>query len=444
MIQKMFKKIKISISIIFRAITICWAAGREVLNRISSRRFTPRTIIPFINIAIVLIASIFFFSFAKAANDKLPDIMVGKTSIKFTNPGGSTYYGGFAANEVVFNYEGSGQTTTDATTNTSGYGLMGFSSKYLPTPAGALLCIPGISTIGSPACFTLNVSTNNISIMTSRTNVTVGITTIPLIDTAALSYPSAPLIVGDAYLGSSDPTKFAYWGRNLTQSGPGKPASADSFWGIGNYTMNPNSQSLLSGNSYAQYTSKIQTLMAQATPITSIPSSATLYLQSSSATMSGSNDDANKYPEGKVWKIMNGNNLAACNFNSSTYYFSGLGTIICNGITVGSGTTISRTTGSNTSSLGLIDASDSSAFTGSGVSFAGNNQIYAAVFSSKSINVNLNSSFYGSFVAPVFYGNGANLPGAITNTQFYYDYKLDSNWPPGFRYLNMPHPQESN
>jgi hypothetical protein len=50
------------------------------------------------------------------------------------------------------------------------------------------------------------------------------------------------------------------------------------------------------------------------------------------------------------------------------------------------------------------------------------------------ITINGNSSeFTGSFVAPTFGG----LAGS--NIRFYYDYNFDEMWPPGFRYLNMPH-----
>ncbi|MEK7096364.1 MAG: hypothetical protein AAB881_00190 [Patescibacteria group bacterium] len=69
--------------------------------------------------------------------------------------------------------------------------------------------------------------------------------------------------------------------------------------------------------------------------------------------------------------------------------------------------------------------------------FGGNNKIQAAVFTNGSIGVRGgNDIFTGSFVAKSF-----NDLTNLVNIRFNYDYNLSRNWPPGFRYLNMPQPK---
>ncbi len=69
-------------------------------------------------------------------------------------------------------------------------------------------------------------------------------------------------------------------------------------------------------------------------------------------------------------------------------------------------------------------------------SFEGNNTIKAAVFCKKKLvilNEGDNVNFTGSFVAKKF-----SLSDNSKNIRFYYDPKTGSNWPPGFRYLDIP------
>lgn len=371
----------------------------------------------------IAIVVLFFVTPIEAANDQLPEVMVGQTT--YTNTTASkTYYGGFTGNEAVLNYNQSGKADTTVTDG----GLFGFDSSKLLNN-----CLTGVVfNLATPRCFISNSATSSIKVMSSRTYVSG----TPITETAALLYSPNPMIVGDAYLGGSnpnyDPNNFAFWGRNLTQSSGA--SSQESYWGLGGYVMNPNSQSLLSGTSYDQYKSKIDDLKTQATPITSSLVGATnWYLQGSDTGLTTDNSnpptDANKYPEGKVW-IYNDFGKPAL----GSVIIHGKGTIIfTRGFSVSSGANITKS--APTDSLGLIT-------TNRGVEFIGNNQIYAAVFSSGSISVGANSKFYGSFVAPTFNINGGDL--VHSNDQFFYDYKLDNNWPPGFRYLNMPHPEESN
>ena len=318
-------------------------------------------------------------------------------------PNLQTYYGGITGNETILNYENSGLSTTDS-------GLLGFDRSRLST------CI--VAPLPAPFCFALNFG-SQIGIMNSRTSINGQAVS----EVATLLYPSAPLIVGDAYLGSGSAGDFAYWGRNLTQNiGAG---SNNTYWGLSGYTMNPNSQSLLGGGPYTQYTDKIKNLAAQAATISDL-SSVSWNLQSTDSTLIGAND-SNKYPEGKVW-MYNGGGTPTL----GSKVISGKGTIIFpNGFILSSGASITKSNAA-TDSLGLISQAGP-------VTFSGNNNVYAAVFSEGSFVAANNSSFYGSFVSPTF-----TLTGGGTNDQFYYDYKLSDDWPPGFHDLNMPQAKESN
>jgi hypothetical protein len=228
--------------------------------------------------------------------------------------------------------------------------------------------------------------------------------------------------------------------------------------------MNPDSQSTLSGTSYTQYTNKISELAAQATPITAsqLESNTQWYLQAGRANTFGtdsSETDTNKYPEGKIWVC---SDYVVLNNNPITIH--GKGTIILTGATINptkydstnnvyyyplldvySGTKIVKANPNGDSdTLGIIAYNQNQANKEPYIWFAGNNEIHAAVFSSVTFSdgpvgsSTSNSKFYGSFVAPKFSFSTNN------DDQFYYDYKFDNNWPPGFRYLNMPRPKESN
>jgi hypothetical protein len=69
--------------------------------------------------------------------------------------------------------------------------------------------------------------------------------------------------------------------------------------------------------------------------------------------------------------------------------------------------------------------------------FSGNNEVDAYVFCAYSFNIDGgNSTFKGAIAAKNV------VIGSTAGNSFYYDYDIDGNAPPGFRYLNIPRPTE--
>ncbi|MCL5410319.1 MAG: LamG domain-containing protein [Patescibacteria group bacterium] len=291
--------------------------------------------------------------------------------------------------------------------------LLGFEKDQLKK------CADNGLVVNPVRCFTLNANSSGIKVMTGRTYVSG----VPITEVAALMYPSK-MIAGDAY-GSLD--NFAFWGRSLHQN-TSTPAS-DAAYKIG-YAINDNAQAKWGGAEFNKNDAKIATLKNEAPLLnTSIGADGSWYLQKTT-TNPGTPDnligtspgDSAKYPEGKVWYV-NGSGLT---INNNIMY-SGKGTIIINGdLNIADGVSIKPLTSQDR--LGFI-------VLGSGnVTTANNNKIRAAIYCKNIINVNgSNSDFTGSFVANAFGGLGGS------NIRFYYDYDFDNAWPPGFRYLNMPH-----
>lgn len=304
--------------------------------------------------------------------------------------------------------------------------LFGFNKDLLVTCAqSGMLANPD-------RCFRRNTSgAGSVTVMNSRTSINGTAVT----ETAALFYPPKT-VVGDVY-GSMD--NFAFWGRNLHQNGN---ASSDASWKTGAYTLNSAAQSAWNGTEFAKNTAKIAALNGEASAVNpDIGSTRTSwYLQTPTApapatsTMISGNTvaEVSKYPEGKVW-VVNGNLIINA---SATFY--GKGTIIVNGnLTINSGVSISPApTGENR--LGFIVLGTNG--TNGIVTISGNNKIQSSIYCPGTITVsalNKNVELTGSFVARSF-----NITAA--NTRFFYDYALDSAWPPGFRFLNMPHPNEAS
>ena len=262
---------------------------------------------------------------------------------------------------------------------------------------------------------------------------------------AALYYPPAATVVGDAYLNDMPSTNFAYWGRNLVQSNG--VANSNSFWGVGGYINGPLAQANMSSTEFTQYKAKVDELSGEATLLNSANTAATKIWNMQGSSLSDSTmADLNNYPNGKIWKT---DNLTLTSNGGDSYAYKGNGTIIVTGnLTINSGVKIKPADPSDPNArLGFIVLSATSA----GPSYAyigGNHSIQSPIFKYTSGNNTGivfngdNVDMIGSFVSKYF--NNLYNGGTIRNNiRFYYDKRLDSGWPPGFRYLNMPHPTEN-
>lgn len=300
-------------------------------------------------------------------------------------------------------------------------------------------------------CFFSNSRNGNVKVMSSRTSVNQSPST-PVLELAALYYPPKGMIVGDAYLGNMDPNNFSYWGRNLVQNSGTNATSTDSFWGMNNYTNNPNAQANMSGSEYETYIKKIVNLGTEAQVIgpADLYGNTSWYLQGSTGLTENGNLDAPKYPNGKVWSVNTGSTGTIDLTANTTYTYYGKGTLII------------RNPSNNAFDLRFLDGTKLIAGTpdsrlgimvvdGNDTIFSGNNQVQATMLCYSPLddpaeggNFNFNGDnidLIGSFVAEDFINlTGAN---ARSNIRFYYDKGLDSSWPPGFRDLNMPHPTEN-
>ncbi len=331
-----------------------------------------------------------------------------------------SFYGGFTGNETVYNsLKSAGQNNGSSTDE-----LFGFRNTELVNCINnALVGVVRPYT----SCFQSNSSNSSIRVVSSRTSVA----NKPVIETAVLFYP-AKMVTGDVY--GSGLNNFAFWGRNLhQQSGAGDPGS-DATWRAGGYTLNPNAQSTLSGAEFDKNSNKINALKGEA-PVANADTGtrSDWYLQTptepapTTTTMMDdiTNADASKFPEGKVWNTLPG----TLTVRSVDKKYHGRGTIIVNGdLIINNGIDILPATSADR--LGFI-------VTGS-VRILGNNKIQASIYCpNSSITASSgNVELIGSFVANAFTISAANA-------RFYYDYALDSAWPPGFRFLNMPHPVET-
>lgn len=304
-----------------------------------------------------------------------------------------------------------------------GYNLFGFDKTTLTD------CIDDNLLGGIYNCFISSTRNSNVKVMSSRTYVNKDPATA-VMELAALYYSPNATLSGDAYLGDIDPNNFSYWGRNLTQ-GSGTATNPDSFWSVNN----ANAQASFSGDEFVKYAAKIKELQGEAASAIAshINNGPPVYLQSDNINSApASSAVIDNYPNGKVW-VVNGN-ITISSAHPVSYY--GIGTIIINGnLTINSGGKI--TAADSSSKLGIIVLGN--------VTISGNNTVESAILAGGS------SLTGGDFV---FSGNNVNLIGSFvakgftnlnarSNIRFYYDRRLDSAWPPGFRDLKMPHASEN-
>ena len=339
---------------------------------------------------------------------KLPEILVGQSRIE---QGNQTYYGGMPMNEIVVNYD----------PNTP---LLGFAWDPVALLTDCSSFPPKFPSAISSFCYNLNSTTSPIQRMVSQTSIN----NVKRLETATLLYPDNS-IVGDISL-KDKLTNFALYGRNLNKSSqPGNDVYGGT-WDVKNYTFNPAAQSSYSVDQQIYYEQRIRGLDSEGTDIenTLLTTTKPWRLQTSSTNIGTGSNDINKYPEGKVWRTDIAHTVT---FTGVTKY-SGVGTIVINAnasheVEIADGAEISPS--DSNSFLGII-------VRGGNLRFNGNNKIQAAVFveDGEIISSNVNNIVgIGSFAAKKF-----NFTGNPYGIRFFYDYRLDSTWPPGFRYFNMP------
>lgn len=312
---------------------------------------------------------------------------------------------------------------TDSSAMTNDENLLGFDRARLAD------CINGIVLNSVNKCFVKNNNsgTNSaVSFMNSRTYIN----DTPLLEVAAIAYKSKT-VIGDVY-GSLD--NFAFWGKSLNQGAGVSSSNSDAAYRIG-YAINPNAQASMTSEQYTAYRSKIDTLAGEGaeTNTGTLNSTSPWFLESSNIGSLGSGSS----PEGKVWTIKN-QNVGSDLILRGSHTYTGKGTLIIQHVNLIANNNATLTPDDANSKLGIIVLDGK-------CEFKGNNKIQAAIFcmnSDTSDNVanpddgkfisSDNSEFTGSFVANNFNINGVN-------TRFYYDYDFDDMWPPGFKYLNMPH-----
>lgn len=339
----------------------------------------------------------------------LPEIMVGQTTVEVGN---ETYYGGMTGNEAVVN----------SNVNTIQSGLTGFNESILLGTASNRSSCYLMNLAGISECFSITPTNSIMDVMTSKTYVNG----TPKLHLATLVSPSK-VISGDVYSEGYSFEEFDFYGRNLYESSDGDSSGSNATWTQSNYILNPDAQASYTEEQQTYFDQRIAELSGEAT----FEPSYTTRLRRSSIWRLDSKDivtdstlDRRLHPEGKVWRV--GGELR---LSRDRYEYRGKGTIIVEGdLRIENGVELVPKN-PETDSLGIIVKG--------AVIFEGNNTVRAAVFSTRRANFNsTNIEFIGSLVAKNFRFRNRDSVG------IYYDYNLENNWPPGFRYFSMPHPTE--
>lgn len=370
---------------------------------------------------------------ALAASTQLPEMMVGQTTL-FDDAGRTSTYGGMQGNFAVLNYDKNVE---------YGYGFNMDTLSGCSTPTGACFIL-GTGLRGDVSASAAG------RVMTSLTRVN----DLPATETPALFFDNS--IIGDAYLPNY--SNFAFWGKNLALSAGSGANSADgASWKAGNYAVNAEAKATWGSEAFLEYIDRIKALTGEATLIE--PSNANYFtidayygnlnLQSSDENIfSAANPDYDKYKEGRVWVV--GKESATGGYDPKgltirgSHRFSGKGTIIVTGeLVFEAGASITKENADD--SLGFIVLNPERI----AVELQNNNRVDASIFAIGKINTPTlcncgyidftgdNITLTGSYVARGFDRITEN-----NNIRFFYDYNLESNWPPGFRYLNMPRPKD--
>lgn len=372
---------------------------------------------------------IFFcsFSYALATEEYFAEPLVGHT----TYYDGSTirYYDGMGGNEVIFNHNPS----TGLGFAESGYNPSFATTRYKQPAAANTIDACAVEVAEAPfsltdvtRCFFLNLNSYKNFLMISRTSRN----NIPGVEIAALIFDN--VITGDVYNTGLD---FTLYGRNLKAN---SNSMVGATWDAGtSYIINPNAQASYASNSTtrAAFDKHIAELTGESKDI---PGSGTLaskgawYLQSGTANIDNVNYDwAKTRPEGGVWKedapIVGG--VPKLQLSSSTYKYYGKGTLLVNGDLFIEKDILK---GNSDSVLGII--------VNGNVSIAKNVKVEAAIMTTGNFTMGNNIELLGSFMSPNFIKEKGTSAQGI---HIVYDGRLEDNWPPGFRYFNMPHAESA-
>ena len=344
---------------------------------------------------------------------RLPEVMVGQTKVE---TGGNEYYGGMTGSEAIVNFDPNFIETD----------LLGFNeADLIGTVSNRSNCyLLNLAQISD--CYKLTPSNSPFSLLTSKTSING----VSILETAALLYPSK-IISGDAYSNDDSMADFNFYGRNLYASKDADAANSDATWKEGSYDLNPDAQASYEDEQRDYYVGRIEEITQEASFDQSyagdLVGSTKWYLQSK--RMPSNNSKSNSYPEGKTWRVVPNASESTVTFSDKDYTYHDKGTIIIDGnLRLENGAKIERAIGEE-DTLGIIVLGK--------VEFMGNNIVEAALFSTNRINVlGDNVEMRGSFVAKE-YLIGVNRFGI----KIFYDFNLENNWPPGFRYFDMPHPE---
>ena len=339
---------------------------------------------------------------------ELPEPLVGQAQVTNSDGSSNKHWFGIAGNEAVLNYDP--------------YVLLGFNEDWLKNQCN------GATDLGTiPFCFQKDISWNPaIEIMNSRTSID----DVPGLEIAALFWPDK-ILYGDIYTTTgSDLDNFALLGRNLNKS-RGDTGIAGGTWEASSYTFNPEAQSSYSPSQKEYYTDRIKNLRTESeiVPLTNLnPTTGKWYLQAKTAAVFNNiSNAAASNPEGKVWQSNGPLTLTI------SIKYQGKGTLIVNGdLVIRSGVSICPTDGCSANSgaedknvLGIIVTGD--------VTLKGKNRIKAPIFARNITIEGDNVTLIGSYTAENFVVNSDRM-----NVRFLYDFHLESGWPPGFRWFNMP------
>jgi len=347
------------------------------------------------------------------AENQLPEIMVGQSTLTVN---GQNSYGGTVGNEVILNYDPN---------LLEGGKLLGFDRSELVLPCATILR-------SDANCYKLDPATTSMKLMTSRTNVNGS----DVLEISTLLYPNIT-IVGDVY--GVDNSNFALYGRNLKKN---SEYATGETWNAGNsYALNTQAQAyFVAGGDSEKYFNKHKDILGgEASKDTSLNVSP-WYLQNTSATeLSSSPNMPAQFPEGKVWINSDVSTPTNASINTSDITYSGIGTVIITGnLTIGKSITgITLPTAVTGDHLGIIVYGD--------VTISPNVTVNATIFCVGKMNIGNNTRLNGSFVAASFNkANGSPIDNTSYGIQINYDYKLENNWPPGFRYFDMPSPENAS
>lgn len=326
------------------------------------------------------------------------------------------YYGGYTGNEAVFNF--------NPNTSSSISRSVGFDRQTLYD------CYNNIFRLD--VCFVPSTFGLPFEVMSGKTSVN-GIMGNEI---ATLLYASN-ISEGDIY-GDDVLSNFNVYGRNLNLNS----AASNASWDVQGYSLNATAQSYYDPANASYYNARIETLAGEAQDVSgSVLANSTLWYLENDDIVS-STAPLNLDPQGKVWHVTGNLGLSG----STTYKYKGKGTIIIDGyLNFNVGTNLQPADSS--SHLGIIvrgiNQNPSSDSYGDSIRITKTSQIQAAIFASGPIHiestsgVTQNVKMIGSFVAKSF-----DISAGSRNIQFLYDFNLSNNWPPGFRYFNMPVAEE--